>query len=191
MRFLIDAVITLLLVAVVLVVVGLIVTRDGLSARAQPSRLEASIARSLRNLATPANAKEQKNPYADKPGSWRLAAEHFQDHCAICHGPDGRGRSPIGQSLFPKAPDMTQSATEQLSDGEIFHVIQNGVRYTGMPAWAAEHSPDETWQLVSFIRHIPRLTPEELEEITRTVREEGVEHEHKAETRPHTHKQPN
>jgi mono/diheme cytochrome c family protein len=60
---------------------------------------------------------------------------------------------------------MRQAPTQELSDGALYFVIMNGIRYTGMPAWEEEHTPEETWKLVSFIRRMPRLTPEELEKV--------------------------
>jgi hypothetical protein len=60
---------------------------------------------------------------------------------------------------------MTLSATQDLSDGELYAIIENGVRLTGMPAWGPSGKVDDlqTWHLVHFIRHLPRLTPEEIE----------------------------
>ncbi len=73
----------------------------------------------------------------------------------------------MGENLYPKAPDMRLSDTQSLSDGELFSIIQNGVRFTGMPAWGSESPEDEkdSWNLVRFIRHLPKQTPEELEEM--------------------------
>jgi mono/diheme cytochrome c family protein len=90
--------------------------------------------------------------------------EHFADHCATCHGNDGRGMTLIGRGLYPKPPDMTARTTQELSDGELYYIIENGVRFTGMPAFGED--PDntedtETWDLVHFIRHLPNLTDEE------------------------------
>jgi len=60
---------------------------------------------------------------------------------------------------------MRQAATQNLTDGEMFYIIQNGVRLTGMPAWGgeSEHDATDNWRLVHFIRHLPKLTPEEIE----------------------------
>jgi mono/diheme cytochrome c family protein len=95
------------------------------------------------------------------------ARAHFADHCATCHANDGSGETAIGRNLYPKAPDMRKQATQSLSDGEIFWIIKNGVRLTGMPAWGADTKEDDrvTWELVHFIRHLPRLTPENLAEM--------------------------
>ena len=51
--------------------------------------------------------------------------------------------------------------TQHLTDGEIYYVIHNGIRLTGMPAWGAEGKDDDSWKLVLFIRHQPQLTPKE------------------------------
>jgi hypothetical protein len=71
----------------------------------------------------------------------------------------------MGRGFFPKAPDMRLPATQQLSDGELFYVIENGIRFTGMPAWSTGTDADEesTWRLVHFVRHLPQLTPADLE----------------------------
>jgi hypothetical protein len=62
---------------------------------------------------------------------------------------------------------MTLSDTQRLTDGELFVIIEDGVRLTGMPAWGSPGPEDdaETWGLVHFIRHLPRLAPDELEEM--------------------------
>jgi mono/diheme cytochrome c family protein len=141
------------------------ILHDGLSSRAQPSALEAAIARSARKMATPANAREAKNPIADSPDVQREARLHFADHCAICHGNDGGGDTMLGHGLYPKPPDLRAASTQNLSDGDIFWVIENGVRLTGMPAFGgagSEHSDtDSSWKLVHFIRHLPGLTVQE------------------------------
>ena len=62
---------------------------------------------------------------------------------------------------------MRLPATQSLTDGELFYIIENGVRLTGMPAWATgtEDGRRSTWHLVHFIRELPRLTPEQVEEM--------------------------
>jgi len=156
-----------LVATVVLVALVLQIREHGLSARDEPTPLEASIARRLRSWAIPADLRIASNPL---PASNEVLAEaraHFADHCASCHGNDGRGRTDLGQSLYPPAPDMTLATTQSLSDGELFAIIENGVRLTGMPAWGqpGPEDDDETWPLVHFIRQLDALTPEELSEM--------------------------
>jgi mono/diheme cytochrome c family protein len=89
--------------------------------------------------------------------------EHFADHCAVCHANDGSGATEMGKGLWPKAPDMRGEQTQRLTDGELFYIIEHGVRFTGMPGWSTGASGEEsTWQLVHFIRELPHLTAEQL-----------------------------
>jgi len=137
---------------------------QGFSARDEPSRVEAFIAQRLRRIAIPAGARQLENPEKSSPEVLSRAMEHFADHCASCHGNDGRGMTLFGRGLYPKPPDMTARATQELSDGELYYIIENGIRFTGMPAFGEE--PDnnedmETWDLVHFIRHLPNLTDDE------------------------------
>jgi len=141
----------------------------GFSARDQPTAIEAALARSMRLLAMPRAARTAKNPVALSDEVLSEGKTHFADHCALCHGNDGAGRTEIGQNLYPKAPDMRSDQTQSLSDGEIFYVIKNGIRLTGMPAWGANTAEEdrETWSLVHFIRHLPHITGEEIEQMNR------------------------
>lgn len=140
---------------------------SGVSAKEQPGRVEEFIARRVRNMAIARRAKSLTNPveYSDEVIAQGRA--HFADHCAICHANDGSGKTPIGSALWPKAPDMRQPSTQNLSDGELFWIIENGIRFTGMPAWSTGTKDGETasWHLVHFIRRLPKLTPQELEEM--------------------------
>lgn len=141
--------------------------RHGFSAREAPSAAELLIARQMRSMGVPSGAKAARNPVPASPEALGRARAHFADHCATCHANDGSGETSIGRNLYPKAPDMRKPATQLLSDGEIFWIIKNGVRLTGMPAWGADTKEDDrvTWELVHFVRHLPRLTPEELAEM--------------------------
>jgi mono/diheme cytochrome c family protein len=143
------------------------ILHDGLSAEATPTRLEIAIARNVRRLAMPANAHTMANPIPATPESVREGMLHFADHCATCHANDGSGDTLYGRGLYPKPPDMRQAATQDLSDGEIFCIIENGVRFTGMPAFATHREQDASWKLVRFIRHLPQLTREERAEMER------------------------
>jgi len=90
---------------------------------------------------------------------------HYADHCATCHANDGSGKTEMGQGLYPRAPDMRLPPTQDLSDGELFYVIEHGIRFTGMPGWGTGTATGElaSWQLVHFMRHLPNLTPAELD----------------------------
>jgi mono/diheme cytochrome c family protein len=132
MRFLRDAVITVVLPVVVAAIVGYFGARGGLSAETSPGPVERAVATRLPRLAIPSDARNAKNPFPDTL-TWRDAADHFDDHCAVCHGDDGRGATEVGRNMYPKVPDLGSVAIQQMTDGDLFYVIQNGVGWTGVP----------------------------------------------------------
>lgn len=136
----------------------------GFRAKDEPMGLEKVVARRLRYLAVPSAQGLARNPVPLTPEVLVEARAHFADHCALCHGNDGRGQTAIGQNLYPKAPDMQQPGTQSLPDGHLFFIIKNGVRLTGMPGWGRDTPEDdrETWALIHFIRHLPVITPQEV-----------------------------
>lgn len=142
-------------------------TNRGLSAREQPSAVEELAARSFRRLATPRAVRDLRNPVPSSPQVLAAGRAHFADHCASCHANDGSGNTEVGRGLYPKAPDMRLAATQSLTDGELFSIIRNGIRLAGMPAWGSGTPEDDlgTWGLVHFIRHLPRISEEELDEM--------------------------
>src|SRR6266404_1634501 len=160
------------LLVLLVVVVGLLVWwtkgAGGFSARDEPTGVEAAMARRMRSMSMPSHAKEMANPVPLTPEALTESRRHFADHCAECHANDGSGNSEMGQNLYPKVPDLRLPATQSLSDGEIYFIIHNGIRLSGMPAWGnasdGEHD-HESWGLVHFIRHLPQLSPAELEDM--------------------------
>jgi len=103
------------------------VLQSGFSAQEQPMEIEVVFARQLRHLAMPEAQKLMRNPV---PASDEVLAEariHFADHCASCHGNDGRGAPVIGQNFYPRTPDLTAMETQSFSDGELFYIIENGI----------------------------------------------------------------
>jgi mono/diheme cytochrome c family protein len=160
----------LLLVAVLavfLVVTFIWIGSRGISARAEPGTIETAVARTMRRLAIPRGDRNRQNPIKMTPEVLAAGMTHYADHCAACHANDGSGETQVGLGLYPRPPDMRQSPTQSLSDGELFYIIENGVRLTGMPAWGTgkPEEAEETWHLVHFIRHLPRITAAELEEM--------------------------
>jgi mono/diheme cytochrome c family protein len=140
---------------------------QGLSARRKPAAIESLVARRLRLATVPAEARRASNPVDFSSEALREARRHFADHCALCHGNDGSGDTEIGRGLYPPPPDLRRGPTQSLSDGEIFYAIHEGIAFTGMPAWG-EPSPArdlDSWRLVHFIRHLPRITADEIAEM--------------------------
>jgi mono/diheme cytochrome c family protein len=153
-------------------------TTHGLSAREQPTSFEAYLAKQARRLAMPSSAKRLKNPLSPTPLNIAEGRDHFADHCAICHANNGSGKTLISSGLYPPAPDMRENGTQGLADGEIFYIIKNGIRFTGMPGWGGED--EENWKLVLFIRRLPDLSPQEINLMNEIneLEEEGLNGDH-------------
>lgn len=157
-----------LLVAAVAVLGGAVaysIVRRGVSAHDEPSRVEEVLARAMRRWATPQGMRDRSNPVQAAPEVLGQALEHYADHCSICHGNNGSGDTEIGRGLYPPVPDMRSAKTQSLTDGELFSIIEHGIRLTGMPAWGngTAEGERESWGLVHFVRHLPKLTEEEIE----------------------------
>jgi mono/diheme cytochrome c family protein len=143
------------------------VKTTGLTARATPGPVETAVARRLRAWAVPGDYRDLTNPVLRNEESIRNGMAHFADHCAVCHANNGSGDIEMGRGLYPPPPDMRKSATQSLSDGELFYIIEHGVRFTGMPGWGTGtlQGEEASWHLVNFVRHLPDLTAEEVEEL--------------------------
>ncbi|MBY0278754.1 c-type cytochrome [Candidatus Binatia bacterium] len=160
---------------------------DGFSARERPSALEAFIARRLRVASIPAGARLTPNPVQESTDVIADARAHYADHCAGCHGADGSGRTQVGENLYPKVPDMRAAETQRLSDGELFFIIENGIRFTGMPAWSHGETGEGTdsWKLVRLIRRMPEFTRQDIEQVRLLMPQSG--HQHDGDSGAHHH----
>lgn len=151
-------------IALTALLVAVLTKGMGFTARAEPSSLENRVMLAARRWAIPPAARDRANPVSATDESLREGMAHWADHCATCHGNDGDGKTEIGKSLYPSAPDMRDRRTQDLTDGELFYIIERGVPFTGMPAWGTgmAEGERESWKLVRFIRHLPELTEKEL-----------------------------
>jgi mono/diheme cytochrome c family protein len=140
---------------------------QGISARPEPSTVETSVANRLRALAIPSAAVSRRAPADAGAVPLGDALAHYADHCAVCHAADGSGQTEMGRGLYPRPPDLRLPATQSLTDGTLFYIIENGVRLTGMPAWSTGTAEGEaaSWQLVRVIRRLPTLTEAERQHV--------------------------
>jgi len=103
-----------------------------------------------------------------------VGADHYADHCANCHSAPGLSETALGRSLSPKSPELT-GVSRRYSPGELFWIVKNGIRMTGMPSWAS-HGDTELWSIVAFLEKLPALSPEDYERLVAA-----------AATDPHSH----
>ena len=140
----------------------------GFSTRTEPMQMEKVLATTIRGRAIPSRYKTMTNPVSTTPEVIHEGMAHWADHCATCHANNGSGDTMYGKTMYPHPPDMRQKDTQEMSDGELYYTINNGVRLSGMPAFGDPGDDDvESWKLVAFIRHLPRLTDAEEAEMQR------------------------
>lgn len=151
------ALIGLIVAAVVVLAAVAFVRKAGLAADREPYPIESFVARNLVRLSIPSSLSSAASPFSNDPEAWRTGSENFKGRCAVCHGPDGRGRSTFGPNMYPPVPDLAAADIQQFSDGELFAIIRHGVSWTGMPAFRWVLGDDDIWRLVAFVRHVPQL----------------------------------
>jgi mono/diheme cytochrome c family protein len=135
---------------------------QGFSARKKSSAVEAIVAGYALRASSGTEKHDRANPIQPSTAVLKEARDHFADHCASCHANTGSGHTMYGDGLNPPPPDMRLAATQGKSDGELYSIIKNGIRMSGMPAFGEPGDNDlSTWKLVLFVRHLPSLTPEE------------------------------
>lgn len=185
-------VILLAVLGFAVVVFGVWFASGGIAARPAPGRVETAVARSLRSMAIPRASKNLSNPLPANEGVVREGMEHFADHCAVCHGNNGSGDTLFGRGMYPRPPDLRREPTQEMTDGELFYIIENGVKLTGMPAFGdgSAESANGSWGLVHFIRHLPQITEQEIKAMEAlNPRPPGdASGTSPATAKPHTHK---
>jgi mono/diheme cytochrome c family protein len=160
MRFLAGVLVGVALLgaaAIFLVVSGLF----EVAAAVPPGSVETRLARFALERSVSRRAPHATNPVGKDADALRAGREHYKDMCVACHGAPGVDPSEIGEGLNPPAPDLTLERVQRLSDGELFWIVQNGIRMSGMPAFGPNHKERQIWEIVAFLRHLPSITPEE------------------------------
>jgi mono/diheme cytochrome c family protein len=178
MRVFLGILLGFLIIAVALVAIAATGSYN-VSAVKGPSKLEKSVALFATQKSIEKRAPSRKNPFSG-PEALRSGLAHFKENCVTCHGAPGVTESEIGMGLNPPAPDLTLPLVQNMTDGQIYWVVANGIRMTGMPAFSLTHSEEEIWKMVAFVRHLPEITTEE-QNTLKAGREEEEEHHKEAE----------
>lgn len=109
-------------------------------------------------------ALETEAPPFDNPEMLKMAAGHYEQGCAYCHGSPAEARSQVPRNMLPQPPDLKEKVPEWTSE-QLFHIVQDGVRFTGMPAWPAQHREDEVWAMIAFLERLPNMDAQEYRQL--------------------------
>lgn len=165
-------------VAVALMVIGAIVfaATYNVAASARGSKLEFGILHSVMRNAVRARAGE------DGRETWteeelRKGFEQYDEMCIICHSAPGKERRPISKGMEPQPPNLAETS-KQWTTAQLFWIIKNGIKMTGMPAFGPTHSDEEIWNLVGFVRRLPEISGDKYLAMEREFGGSGEHGEH-------------
>ncbi len=131
----------------------------GCTAHKQPSRVETTLANMAKDVVIPIEAERLKSPLPVNDEVVNGGRQIYTQSCALCHGADGRGTD-LGRNMYPPAMDLNSPHVQHWTDADLFWIVQNGVRLTGMPSWKSSLTETDTWKLVHFIHSLPGLNVE-------------------------------
>jgi mono/diheme cytochrome c family protein len=149
---------TCVLLAIIVPLLVLALGLMDMSARSKPGLLESTLAPWAFDSSMEKRAPGTKNPVANDPCAITFGLDHYRVNCVMCHGAPDVKPAELAAGLNPPVPELQTDDTQSLSDGQLFWIIKNGIRMTGMPAFAETHTDTEIWHIVTFVRHLPKIT---------------------------------
>ena len=166
---------------IILIIIGIIIAAAAIciysgyynvAATKPHTKLTLWLINEMREASIEHYSKGIKAPPSISPDMIREGVEHFHEMCRLCHGAPGYPKEEFGEGLYPKPPDLGIRDIQQADDVEIFWVIKNGIKMTGMPAFGPTHDDNEMWGMVRVVRRLPGLKPEQYKEMLESA---GVE----------------
>ncbi|MGC1107900.1 MAG: cytochrome c [Candidatus Acidiferrales bacterium] len=143
-------------VAAVILLAGFAASRASISALDEPGRFETMLTTKAKHqVVGHAAAQMQLTELAYSDASAHMGELLFSVECASCHGKDGRKPTHIGQSMYPRVPDLGSAEIQKWSDADLFWIVQHGIRLSGMPGFKEFNTDEQVWHLVHFIRTLP------------------------------------
>ncbi len=170
-----KALIIILIIIGIIIAVAAIYIYSGyynVAATKPHSKLTLWLINEMRESSIEHYSKGIKSPPKISPDMIREGVEHFHEMCRLCHAAPGFAKEEFAEGLYPKPPDLASKDIQQADDAEIFWVIKNGIKLTGMPAFGPTHNDNEIWGMVRVVRRLPGLKPEQYKEMLESA---GVE----------------
>ncbi len=154
---------TLAIFLFVLVGLGIVAIYTGaydVSAAKPEASLTAWVLSTMMDHSVMRQAKGIVVPSLEDSALTSIGFDHYNEMCVTCHGSPSGGRSEAGRGLNPPAPDLSETAKDWTS-AELYWIIKNGIKMTGMPAFGPTHDEHKLWAMVAFVQKLPGMTPEQ------------------------------
>lgn len=124
----------------------------------------------------------------DDPEKLLSGTDHFAAHCAVCHGAPGVPKGDIALGLYPAPPNLAEAAG-RYSPAELFWILKNGIKMTGMPSWS-DHGDEDLWSIVAFLEKLPGMSEPDYAKLVMTNMMNGGGHHHHHEQEQETPPKP-
>jgi mono/diheme cytochrome c family protein len=105
-----------------------------------------------------AGTEEERETWSEE--EIRKGFKDYDEMCIICHSAPGKERRPISKGMRPQPPNLAETS-KQWSSAQLFWIVKNGVKMTGMPAFGSTHTDEQIWNIVGFVRRLPQISPNE------------------------------
>ncbi len=126
------------------------------------------------------HSREIQPPSLKDSKSVKIGFREYHAMCRLCHGAPGYPQTDWAEGLYPKPPDLGSKKIAQLSDAELYWVVKNGIKMTGMPGFGPTHDEEELWAMVAFVKRTPNIQAKEYEAMVREAEggKEKKDHHH-------------
>jgi len=149
-------------VGVLVLVAAIAASRFTLSALPEPGRTETFFATKVKHyVVRRSSSGGVPAPPVDRVAGIKEGGRLFGMECAACHGLSGHDPTDAGRWMYPRAADLTSRGSQSYSDQEIFWVVKNGIRWSGMPAFGSVEPDEQIWDLVFYVRALPKASAAE------------------------------
>ena len=143
------------ILAVIIAAAAYVLLHVNISALAEPGKAETAVATKAKDWYIRRAARHSvPTPPQSSAAMVSTGETLFGMGCANCHGQDGRKPSPIGQSMYPRVLDLSSPTVQRMSDRELFWVIKNGIRLSGMPGFGRIQTDEQIWELTYYVRSL-------------------------------------
>ena len=129
-------------------------SRFSLSALDEPGPAETYLATRAKRFLVARDSRDVPLEPPATPESVAAGEKLYGVECGMCHGLNGRTPTDNGRWMYPRAADLTSAETQQYSNRELFWIVRNGIRLSGMPAFGRVESDEHIWQLVHYVRSL-------------------------------------
>jgi mono/diheme cytochrome c family protein len=121
-----------------------------------PSKVETKVINWTKHHVT-VGGKKDVNPVKATEENIAEGKQLFGSYCMVCHGLDAQNTGvPFAKTISPPVPSLASEEVQAYTDGQIKWIIENGLYPSGMPPSKGDFSNEEMWQIVVYIRNLPK-----------------------------------